>query len=260
MIKFIVTSDLRASHVIEENMHIGASVIKKVEDITNVADDCNFIADLGDCLDGNASPNEGCAVLDDIYALYNRADIPLHMLMGERTSVVSKEAFLQHTNTPFRYRAFDVANYRCIFLDAVQKDGNFYIDDEQFDWLSRLLGKSHRTAVIFSHAPIALTDESDDSKLLTNRALLRELIETSDKVALVVSGHSDKGDLVVSNGVPYITISPNCLSDETTFARITVSSRGVVGEGFGAQESFSVYKPEEEPEKKSLFEKIRSLF
>lgn len=260
MIKFIVASDLRAPHFIEDNMHIDSSVIKKIDEITSAADDCNFIADLGDCLDGNSSPEEGRAVLDDIYSLYNRADAPVHMLMGERTAVVSKEAFLSHTNTPFRYRAFDVINYRCIFLDAIQKDGEFYIDNEQFDWLARLLGKPHRTAVIFSHAPIALTDESDDSKLIANRALLRELIETSKKVALVVSGHSDKGDLVVSNEVPYITLSPSFSSEDATYAKITVSSHGVVGEGFGAQESFSVYTPVEEPEKKSIFKKIRDLF
>ena len=35
----------------------------------------------------------------------------------------------------------------------------FYIDDEQFGWISRLLGKSHRPAIIFTTIPLAVSPE-----------------------------------------------------------------------------------------------------
>lgn len=259
MIQFIVTSDMRASYVIEDDMHISASDVKKIEEITSsVTSDCRFIADLGDCIDGKSSPAESSAALDDIVSCYRQSPTQLHMLMGERSSLITKQGFLEKTGSSMRYRAFEFADYRCIFLDALSGDNGFYIDDEQFDWLSRLLGKTHRAAVIFSHAPIALTDESNEANLISNRKLLRELFENSRKVALVISGHSDKGDLVVSHGVPYITLAPSCASDGATFAKISVSSKGVSGEGFGAQESFSVEK--NAPTKKTGTSKFKKLF
>ena len=76
----------------------------------------------------------------------------------------------------------------------------------------------------------------------------------------MISGHLDHGDLVISNKVPYLTLSPMSSGDGATFAEITVSSRGVDIKGYGAQESHSIPKEVEKSEKEGFLSKLKKLF
>ncbi|MBR5543686.1 MAG: metallophosphoesterase [Oscillospiraceae bacterium] len=258
MIKFIVASDMRFSFSSENDMHISSLAAQKIESIVfEASSECRFIADLGDTVDGKASAEESRLVIQDTISLYDKAPVSLHFLMGERDRAVTNEVFLQLSGYAMRYRAFDVSDYRCIFLDTLCSENGFEIDEEQFQWLSRLLDKSHRPAIIFSHAPIAGTDESNSNEFVANREKLRSLFEKSHKVALVVSGHAEKSEHLVLNNVPYITLSPSYSSDEATFARFSVSSEGVTVDGFGAQESFTIEHPFTKNKEEPLLSRIK---
>ncbi len=270
MIKFIAFSDMRCRYADGEQSHIAASDAKKIDALCDVAaHGYRFIASLGDTVDGSATTENSSALLNDILNAYDSA-ASVHSIMGERDSVITKREFMKLCDYAMRYRAFDVSDYRCIFLDTcigdtsepyTTTDSNrgFIVDDEQLAWLSRLLEKTHRPAIIFSHAPLAVSDKADEKFLVKNSGKLRELIEKSKKVALVVSGHMDKPDRVISHGVPYITLAPMYKSAEATFAKISVSSSGIEVEGFGEQETFSIENINEKKEK-CITTRIKSFF
>lgn len=270
MIKFIAFSDMRCPYTEGEQSHIVASDAKKIDALCDVAaHGYRFIADLGDTVDGNSTTEKSSVLLNDILNAYDRAT-SIHSIMGERDSVITKREFMKLCDYAMRYRAFDVSDYRCIFLDTCIGDTSepynttdssrgFVVDDEQLAWLSRLLGKTHRPAIIFSHAPLAVSDKADEKYLVKNSEKLRELIEKSKKVALVISGHMDKSDRVISHGVPYITLSPMYKAEDATFAKISVSSKGIEVEGYGEQESFSIENINEKKEQ-CITTRIKSFF
>ncbi len=270
MIKFIAFSDMRCRYTDSEQSHIASSDTKKINALCDVASHgYRFIASIGDTLDGNATAENSSALLNDILNAYDRATA-IHSIMGERDSVITKREFMKLCDYAMRYRAFDVSDYRCIFLDTcigdvsepyttTDSDHGFIVDDEQLSWLSRLLGKTHRPAIIFSHAPLAVSDKADEKHLVKNSEKLRELIENSKKVSLVVSGHMDKPDCVISNGVPYITLAPMYKSENATFAKISVSSNGIEVEGSGEQDSFSIENINEK-EEQCISTRIKSFF
>lgn len=270
MIKFIAFSDMRCPYTVGSDSHIADCDAKKIEELTSsVTPGCRFIASLGDIIDGNSDSEKSTELINDILYSYDRA-AAIHAVMGERESVLTKRGFMKLGDYAMRYRAFDVSDYRCIFLDTCigdasdvygttdQKHG-FEVDDEQFAWLSRLLGKSHRPAIIFSHAPIAVSKPENEKFVVKNSSRLRDLIENSGKVALVLSGHMDNGDCIVSRGVPYITLSPMYKTVESTFSKVSVSSSGIEIEGFGSQESLSIANVSKE-HKLTLSSKLRSVF
>ncbi len=263
MLKFFAASDLRCGYEKRDETCIPEAMAEKIKSIMlSVGKDVRFIVDLGDSMCEDLAPEKASELFRDLFYTYDSiADV--YSVMGERDFLLTREKYLELNDYSMRYRAFDRSDYRCIFLDCCVADEegsvHFELDDEQFSWLSRLLGKSHRPAIIFLHAPVAVSDPADEDKLLKNSKELRQLIESSQKVSLVVSGHLDHGDFVLSNKVPYVTLSPMNSGEEATFAEITVSSRGVDIKGHGAQDSHSVPKETEKSEKETLFSKLKKL-
>ena len=210
-------------------------------------------------VDGNADPEKSACLLNNILNAFD-STTSIHALMGVRESVIPKDEFMRIAEYTMRYRAFDVSDYRCIFLDAVS-DGNgaFYIDDEQLGWISRLLGKSHRPAIIFTHIPLAVSPDENPDLMMKNADELRALIEKSNKVALVLQASGPNPSHFISHGVPYITLSPMCASDEVSFALISVSSKGIGVNGFGTQESYDIFNIFTKNET-SFWSKIKMFF
>ena len=247
MINFVAVSDFRSSFFPGEDSCISESDLGKIHTLCKAASDCRFIADLGDSLDGTLDPARAEELFKNIFFLYD-STVDVCSVMGERDLCLTRKKYLELNDYSVNYRAFEKQNYRCIFLETCISDENgvrFEADDEQIAWLSRILSKTHRQAVIFTHAPIAVSNPEDEDKLIKNSAKLREVIEKSRRVVLVVSGHLDHGDFVFSNEVPYVTLAPMCSTNEPSFAKISVSSRAIDVEGFGEQKSYFVPRKQE---------------
>ena len=240
MIQFIAFSDMLCPYDAAEAENIPPAFASKIDSICTAASNCRFIATLGNTIDGNSDAETGACLLNNIFNAFD-STASVHALMGIRESIIPKDEFMRIAEYTMRYRAFDVSDYRCIFLDAVKDaDGRFYIDDEQLGWISRLLGKSHRPAIIFTHIPLAVSPEESSSLTVKNADALRTLIEKSHKVALVLQAAGPNPTHFISHGVPYITLSPMSATDEPSFSLISVSSRGITLHGFGAQESYDI--------------------
>lgn len=240
MIQFIAFSDMLCPYDASAEENIPPAFEAKIRSICGAASSCRFIATLGNTIDGKADAEKSACLLNSILNAFDRT-ASIHALRGVRESVIPKDEFMRIAEYTMRYRAFDVSDYRCIFLDAVSDDnGGFYIDDEQFGWISRLLGKSHRPAIIFTHIPLAVSPDETSVKTIKNADELRSLIEKSNKVALVVQAAGSSPAHFISHGVPYITLSAMSASDDVSFSLISVSSKGVSVNGFSAQESYEI--------------------
>ncbi len=240
MIKFIAFSDMLCPYDDSAPGNIPPVCAKKINEVSEAASDCRFIATLGNTVDGSAGDEKSASLLNNILNSLDKT-VSVHALMGDRDGVIPKAEFMRVAEYTMRYRAFDVSDYRCIFLDAVSDgDGRFFIDEEQLGWISRLLGKSHRPAIVFTHIPLAVTSPESEELTVKNAAVLCELMEKSNKVALVVQGHLHASDHFISHGVPYITLAPMSASDEATFAGVSVSSKGIKVTGFGEQDSYEI--------------------
>ena len=240
MIQFIAFSDMLCPYDAAAAENIPPAFVSRIESVCGAASGCRFIATLGNTIDGNADAKTSSCLLNNILNAFD-STASVHALKGIRESIIPKDEFMRIAEYTMRYRAFDVSDYRCIFLDAVKDaDGRFYIDDEQLGWISRLLGKSHRPAIIFTNIPLAVSPDEDPALTIKNADALRALIEKSNKVALVLQASGPNPAHFVSHGVPYITLSPMCTSDEASFSLISVSSKGISVNGFGAQESYDI--------------------
>ena len=240
MIKFIVFSDMLCPYDDSTPDNIPSSFSGKINAVCSAASECRFFASLGNTVDGKADSEKSAQLLNNILNTFDRT-ASIHALMGVHESIIPKDEFMRIAEYTMRYRAFDVSDYRCIFLDALASEGEgFYIDDEQLGWISRLLGKSHRPAIIFTHVPLAVSSHENEARTIKNSAVLRELIENSNRVALVVQGGLPNQGHFISHGVPYITLASMGASGDASFARISVSSKGIKVSGFGEQESYEI--------------------
>lgn len=269
MIDFVVVPGIRLEYDADAEFNISADGILKAEQILQNASGTRFSAFIGDICDGKAAPEQSLRLIGGLKRLFGEAEARICPVMGECDSAVPKQSFMNAFGFSPRYRAIDVSDYRCIFLDTLmadpsdpysseKSDGRFFIDDEQLMWVSRLLGRSHRTAVIFSNVPIFLP-EGADGPVVENGEKLREVIEKSKKVSLVISGRSKTSGYTVSNGVPYISLSDGGEGGKFSFARVSVSSRGVSVSGFGDELSFSIenlVSSDANNKKKTLFQRI----
>lgn len=259
MIQFIVFSDMLCPYDAAATQNIPPAFASKIESICGAASNCRFIATLGNTIDGNADAEKSARLLNNILNAFD-GTASVHALMGARESVIPKSEFMRVAEYTMRYRAYDVSDYRCIFLDAVSDDdGRFYIDDEQLGWISRLLGKSHRPAIIFTHIPLVVSSDESSAQTLKNADALRALIEKSNKVSLVVQAAAFSPAHFISHGVPYITLAPMSASDDISFSLVSVSSKGISVDGFGTQESYKIANifPKNEI---TFWEKVKMFF
>ncbi|MFM9097842.1 MAG: metallophosphoesterase family protein [Phycisphaerales bacterium] len=127
---------------------------------------------------------------------------------------------------PRTFHSFDRGAWRFVCLDSVQPKGDgytAYLDDEQFDWLSKLLAATPKSThvCVVSHIPImsitALTygaprpraENGTDTvithaEMHTDATVLHDLFKAAGNVKLCLSGHTHLLDRCDVDGVSYV--------------------------------------------------------
>jgi len=138
-----------------------------------------------------------------------------------------KQRAVDMLHIPRRYFSESRHGWQFVMLDSVQPDGEGYIaylDDEQFDWLERVLRDTPVTApvLIMSHIPIlsattlvwAKEERGEyrvDCSLMHRDCLrLKDLFAKHPNVKLCLSGHMHLIDRVDYNGVTYLCNGAVC--------------------------------------------------
>lgn len=113
------------------------------------------------------------------------------------------------------YRSRDVGGVHVVALHTHEvKDHTIYVEDAQLAWLAADLARTSLPVVVFMHHSAAdqvlvgnrWFEGRANICLVRERKALREILEDSGKVLLVVNGHLHWNHLDLHRGIPYVTL------------------------------------------------------
>ena len=209
---------------------LGLSKLRAVVDLMN-SQGVDFLVELGDFKDQDAKPGEASTLgyLHSIEEAFQGFRGPIYHVLGNHdVDSITKEQFQAAvTNTGIgrerTWYSFDRGGCHFVVLDANFKadmtpysKGNFDWQDtnisfEQLDWLSKDLLGASRPAVVCVHQRL---DEGTSEPSVANREAVRQALQESGKVALVLQGHVHTGAYQRIEGIPYYTLAGSIEGDD----------------------------------------------
>lgn len=105
------------------------------------------------------------------------------------------------------YYYYDYENVRIIVLDntEIYQDYQGGMSETQLDWFESVLNSTETDVIVSMHIPIFL---GTDRSLVARYAEFENLVSSSGKVKLVLSGHYHENYEMEYNGVPYKNLQP----------------------------------------------------
>jgi len=175
-----------------------------------------LVVELGDLIDQAPSVEQELEWLDRIERVFAEVQAPRHYVLGNHcVGTLTKAEFAAHTQAAkVPHYSFDAGGVHCVILDACfRADGVAYeranfdwkdatIPADQLAWLEADLAANPRPTVVFAHQ--RLDEHSPHS--VSNRAVVRAILERSGRVSAVFQGHSHANDYQQIAGIHYTTL------------------------------------------------------
>ncbi|MBP7275517.1 MAG: metallophosphoesterase family protein [Kiritimatiellae bacterium] len=184
---------------------------------------CDAVIQLGDLKDQDdpPDPTRGAEDLSKAVRILLRYPGPLRHVMGnhELDSLNKAEALMILNDGRPPESAFwelPLGDWTLLGLDACfrpdgrdTEQGHVHWTDatvpaSELAWLDRALGAASGPVALFCHQRL---DEPEDSRFVVrNAADIRERIERSGRVRVVLQGHHHRSEIQRISGIPYITV------------------------------------------------------
>jgi len=205
---------------------------------------------LGDFIDSTGP--EDADRLREINAVFAQLHARRCYVMGNHClERLSKREYLQIVGQSQANFSFDCKGVHLIVLDACftaagkSYAGHYEWTDsdiplEQQEWHAADLGGTSLPTVVFVHQRL---DSPDDARYrVASDAVVRGILEASDRVKLVVQGHDHPGAFRMINGIAYLTLPSLVTSRDRSgggysLLRVWADGRFTV-QGFGEHRSF----------------------
>lgn len=199
----------------------------------------DFLIELGDFKDQDEKPTEA-ATLEYLRAVENVFQgfrgPRYHVLGNHDVDSISKDQFqsvVSNTGIPpdRTWYSFSRGGFHFVVLDAnFHKDGKPYdrgnfdwrdttIPEPQLDWLRQNLRVAPAPCVVFVHQRL---DEGTASQNITNRTSVRQILQDSGRVRLVMQGHAHEGGYQQIGGIHYYTQVASVEGDKQGDATCTI--------------------------------------
>ena len=176
---------------------------------------------MGDLTDREDTHEAELARLAEITALIRSFGMPVYLIPGNHDYASFSAAELEKVGG-FRIPPYtvDFPAVRWIVLDANYRSDNRRFDlagvdwkdsnlpPEQVDFLRAALAETSLPCVVLVHENLDPGVQKDH--IIRNAAEVRELLEASGKVKLVLQGHYHPGAEAVVSGIPYLTVPALC--------------------------------------------------
>lgn len=175
---------------------------------------------LGDLIDAAPSVAVELGYLRTIAGVLDEAGVPRYHVPGNHcVATLTKEEFFAHggsVNEKGHY-SFDLGGVHFVILDAcftAQMEpygrNNFVWHDSnlppaQIAWLEEDLKRTKFPVVVMIHQRLDL--DRPNQYAVKQSGKVREILEKSGKVRLVLQGHSHKNELTMVKGIPYATLA-----------------------------------------------------
>ncbi len=179
-------------------------------------DRVDFAVEMGDFIDAAPDAATEQQWLQTISQEFANCSQQRHFVLGNHcVQTLTKEEFLGACGAKAAHYSFDSKGWHIVVLDACYRGdstpysmGNFeWIDSDipeaERQWLESDLARADGPAVVLIHQRLDVAQPHG----IRNAAQVREILERSGKVALVLQGHSHKNDLNEIKGIPYCTLA-----------------------------------------------------
>jgi alkaline phosphatase len=178
-------------------------------------DNPSFLVELGDLIDAADSVDVETAYLKTINREFSAICTDRHYVLGNHcVDTLKKEEFLGGVEQERSYYSFDRGGFHFIVLDSCfRSDGepygrkNFHWTDAnvpaaEIEWLEADLKTNDKPVIVFAHQRLDVTNNHG----VKNAAQVREVLEKSSNVQVVLQGHSHKNDHNEIGGIHYCTL------------------------------------------------------
>ena len=178
----------------------------------------DLVVDLGDRI-SNTDRDTDLNHLKNVSSLFQQLKVAHYHLIGNH-DVVHMPISDQETvlNASLSHQSFDMSGWHLVFWSAscvLHGAAGFRLEQSDLDWLEADLKASTLPSVIFSHMPVdtgSMVGNYYFEKLYAgggqhqNASIARQLIERSEKVVAVISGHVHWNQLHIMDGIPHISL------------------------------------------------------
>ncbi len=176
---------------------------------------------LGDLVDKCDSLEESYMCLDEMIGMIRSYKIPFLLVPGNHDyTVFSAEELSERTGCRIPPYTVDIETHRLIILDANYRsdfrrfdiagvdwtDSN--LTPEQMEYLNDALNNSSKPCIVLIHENLDNTVES--RHIVKNANQIRDIIEKSKKVPMVIQGHYHNGADHTINGIRHLTLTAMC--------------------------------------------------
>lgn len=176
---------------------------------------------LGDLVDKCDSLEESYMCLNEMIGMIRSYNIPFLLVPGNHDyTVFSAEELSEHTGCRIPPYTVDIETHRLVILDANYRsdfrrfdiagvdwtDSN--LPPEQMEYLNDALNNSSKPCIVLIHENLDNTVES--RHIVKNAPQIRDIIENSKNVAMVIQGHYHRGADNIINGIRYFTLPAMC--------------------------------------------------
>lgn len=226
-VAFGVFADPHYAHRPHDTERFFRNSLAKLQRCTELFRQCqvDFLVCLGDLIDCSPDDGENARQLREVLEVLETVPAPLYLCMGNHD--ISAGVRTHCRKLPERYRdlargcqSFDAGGMHFVILDTCYDERGayytpetldwkrLYVDPKQLEWLRSDLKASGKRTIVFSHANLDPREKEGmmDPHVLVNHGDVREILENSCQVDLVLQGHCHAGYESRINGIPYVTL------------------------------------------------------
>lgn len=172
----------------------------------------SFVVQLGDVIEDD-TPASDKKNYRDILELLSKLGCPLYNVVGNHDiKNLSEREIMELTGQDTLYYAFNGHGYHFITLFSKRDEGgNITVSEPQVQWLAQDLIKTDLGVIVFIHHSLADQDLTGNywfeglpqHCLITNRQIIRKILENSGQVKAVINGHLHWNRMHIHNKIPY---------------------------------------------------------
>ena len=178
----------------------------------------DLVIDLGDRI-SNADPANDRRHIADVASVFKSVVQERHHLIGNHDvvhlSVDEQEKIL---DSSLQHHSLDRQGWHLVIWNpscVLHEGEGFRLEPGDLEWLTSDLASADLPSVVFSHMPVDTGSMTGNyyferrfahGEQHRNASLARDLIENSDKVIAVVSGHVHWNQLHVMDGIPHFSL------------------------------------------------------
>jgi len=212
----------------------------------------SFLIELGDFKDMPVPPDKNAALgyLKMIETAYSRfSGDRYHVLGNHDEDCISKNEFYSIAKNSGiagkeTWFTFKKGGYHFIVLDACfdstgrsYDTGNFDWSDAnlpaaELKWMEKELNNSDLPVIVFVHQLLY----GNSKATIKNAAMIRSVLEKSNKVKCVFHGHEHSGGYEQINGIHYYTLKgmiEGNFPESNSFAKVTLEKKQILIRGYG---------------------------